>query len=55
MMVFKWIILILVIGLTLWLVIDTIVWLIKRVKQKKLEKLQKLNNQAISNEESESK
>ena len=39
----KWVILIVIIGLTLWLAIDTTIWAIKKIKAKKQEK-QKIDN-----------
>ena len=51
MEVFKIILLVGLIGLTLWLIIDTTIWFIKRFKQRKLEKLKKQNDEVINNDE----
>lgn len=44
----KWIFLILIIGFALWLVIDTTIWAVKKIKAKKQEKLEQ-QNQIIDN------
>lgn len=44
MIVVKWILLFVVIGLTLWLTIDTIIWAIKKIKAKKKKKQEQSDN-----------
>lgn len=41
--------LVLAIGLVCWLLIDTIIYVVKRVKQRKIEKIKKDDDNAINN------
>lgn len=51
MTVFKWILLILVIGLAVYLVIDTTIYAVKKIKAKKKAQLEK-QNEVIDNNDS---
>lgn len=37
-------------GLVCWLTIDTIIYVVKRTKQRKLEKIKKQDDEAINNQ-----